>query len=45
MINSLWGERRSLVRVTVPLAGFKRRAVFVACRALEKTSALVKGSR
>jgi CelD/BcsL family acetyltransferase involved in cellulose biosynthesis len=42
MINSLWGERRSIVRVTVPLAGAKRRTIFAASRALEQTAALVR---
>ena len=35
MINSLWGERRTLVRVTVPLAGTPRRLLFHGCRAIE----------
>jgi len=42
MINSLWAERREIVRVTVPLAGIGRRAAFEACRALENTSAFVR---
>lgn len=42
MINSLWAERRSIVRVTVPLAGAKRRAIFAASRVLEKAAALVR---
>jgi len=42
MINSLWGERRQLVRVSVPLQGKRRRATFAACRALETASALVR---
>jgi CelD/BcsL family acetyltransferase involved in cellulose biosynthesis len=45
MIDSLWTERRSIVRVTVPLKGWKRRAVWAACRALELASArLLRGS-
>lgn len=35
MIDHLWSERRSIVRVTVPLAGFPRKAVHSACRAAE----------
>jgi CelD/BcsL family acetyltransferase involved in cellulose biosynthesis len=43
MINSLWAERRSVVRVTVPLAGWRRRAVFDICRSAETGWAAVKG--
>ena len=39
MIDSLWAERRSIVRVTVPLAGARRRLAFAAARALEQASA------
>ena len=42
MINSLWGERREIVRISVPLKGKRRRATFAACRALETASALVR---
>lgn len=42
MINSLWGERRDIIRITVPLKGARRRATFAACRALETASALVR---
>jgi hypothetical protein len=42
MIDSLWIERRDVVRVTVPLAGLRRRAVYAACRALEIGSATLK---
>ena len=42
MINSLWTERRSVVRVTVPLAGRRRRAVYAGARALETGSALLR---
>jgi CelD/BcsL family acetyltransferase involved in cellulose biosynthesis len=42
MINSLWAERRSIVRVTVPLKGRRRRALFTASRSLEKASAIVR---
>ncbi len=39
MIDSLWRERRSIVRVTVPLAGARRRAVHAVCRTLERAAA------
>jgi CelD/BcsL family acetyltransferase involved in cellulose biosynthesis len=42
MINSLWGERRSIVRVTVPLAGVRRQATFRLCRAAENASAALR---
>jgi CelD/BcsL family acetyltransferase involved in cellulose biosynthesis len=42
MIDSLWRERRSIVRLTVPLAGARRRALFTLCRLLEDSSALVR---
>ncbi|HEY0012502.1 MAG TPA: GNAT family N-acetyltransferase [Allosphingosinicella sp.] len=45
MIDSLWRERRSIVRLTVPLAGAKRAATFRICRALEDGSALVRRLR
>jgi CelD/BcsL family acetyltransferase involved in cellulose biosynthesis len=45
MINSLWGERRGIVRVTVPLAGFRRRAIFHLCRFLEDASAALRARR
>jgi CelD/BcsL family acetyltransferase involved in cellulose biosynthesis len=42
MINSLWMERRPIVRVTIPLAGARRRATHAACRTLETGSALLR---
>jgi CelD/BcsL family acetyltransferase involved in cellulose biosynthesis len=42
MINSLWTERRSIVRVTLPLAGRHRGAIYAAARALETGSALAR---
>lgn len=45
MINSLWSERRELVRVSVPLKGSRRRATFAACRTLERLSALTRRAR
>lgn len=45
MIDSLWTERRAIVRVTVPLKGWRRRAVWALCRVLEIASArLQRGS-
>jgi CelD/BcsL family acetyltransferase involved in cellulose biosynthesis len=45
MINSLWGERRAIVRVTVPLAGMRRQITFRLCRAAEKASAALRHHR
>ncbi len=45
MINSLWGERRAIVRVSVPLAGAQRRALFTAARGLERAAAAVRALR
>jgi CelD/BcsL family acetyltransferase involved in cellulose biosynthesis len=46
MIDSLWTERRAIIRVTVPLRGWRRRAVWALCRALEIASArLQRGAR
>jgi CelD/BcsL family acetyltransferase involved in cellulose biosynthesis len=42
MINSIWAERREIVRVTVPLKGARRMLAFRICRALETASALVR---
>lgn len=42
MIDSLWTERRDVVRVTIRLAGLRRGAVHAACRALEAGSAGLK---
>ncbi len=44
MIDSLWGERRAIVRVTVPLKGARRLATFAACRALERAAAFTRTS-
>lgn len=43
MINSLWAERRSIVRVTIPLAGAKRQALFAGARTLERSAARIRG--
>jgi CelD/BcsL family acetyltransferase involved in cellulose biosynthesis len=45
MINSLWAERRDIVRVTVPLKGWQRRSAFSIARSLENTSALIRRIR
>lgn len=37
-VESLWSERRSIIRVTVDLKGLKRRLVHAGARALEKSS-------
>ncbi len=42
MIDSLWTERRSIVRVTVRLRGTRAFLIFALCRALEKGSAGVR---
>jgi CelD/BcsL family acetyltransferase involved in cellulose biosynthesis len=45
MINSLWGERRSIIQVSVPLSGAKRTAIYRACRAAETASARLRQYR
>lgn len=45
MINSLWAERRSIVRVTIALAGARRRAVFRFSRMAENLSAALRHFR
>ncbi len=42
MIDSLWRERRSVIRVTVPLRGARRFMLFAGCRALESGSAALR---
>jgi len=42
MIDSLWAERRSIVRVTVSLTGARRSLVHAGCRALERGSAFLR---
>lgn len=42
MIDRLWGERRSIVRVSVRLAGVRRTLVYAACRSAETASATVR---
>jgi hypothetical protein len=45
MIDSLWGERRAIVRVTLPLAGWKSRALFNAARAVERAAQAIRNRR
>lgn len=45
MIDSLWGQRRAIIRVTLPLAGHGRRLIFAAARTLERTAAAIRGLR
>jgi CelD/BcsL family acetyltransferase involved in cellulose biosynthesis len=45
MINSLWAQRRAVVRVTVPLSGLGRGLIFRLCRAAEQAAAWVKSLR
>jgi len=39
MINSLWAERRGIVRVTTPFRSWRSRLLFHACRTAERASA------
>lgn len=45
MIDSLWTERRAIVRVSVPLKGPKRRALYAVCTGLERASAMLRKRR
>jgi len=45
MIDSLWTERRFVVRVSLPLKGLGRRALYTLCTGLERLSALAKGRK
>jgi CelD/BcsL family acetyltransferase involved in cellulose biosynthesis len=45
MINSLWAERRTIVRATVPLSGIKRQMIFRGARALEGAARILRGMR
>lgn len=45
MIDSLWTERRSIVRATVRLKGARRTAIWAFCRALELGSAALRGGK
>lgn len=44
MIDGLWRERRAIVRITVPLAGARRRAIHAVCRALERVAATTRNA-
>jgi CelD/BcsL family acetyltransferase involved in cellulose biosynthesis len=43
MIDSLWSERRDILRVSVPLGGARSGLLFRACRAAENTAAQMRG--
>lgn len=45
MIDSLWGERRAIVRVSLKLRGLRRGAIFGLARGLESASARWRGMR
>ncbi|MEV8367911.1 hypothetical protein, partial [Streptomyces niveus] len=45
MIDSLWAQRRSVVRVSVPLSGWRRGAAFRLARAAEDAARAVKTFR
>jgi CelD/BcsL family acetyltransferase involved in cellulose biosynthesis len=45
MINSLWAERRAIVRATVPLKGWRRGIEFRLCRFAEDASAALRRMR
>jgi CelD/BcsL family acetyltransferase involved in cellulose biosynthesis len=45
MIDSLWGERRAIVRVTLPLGGWRSHTLFHAARALERAAAALRSRR
>jgi len=45
MIDSLWGERRGIVRVTLPLAGWRNHALFRAARAVERAADALRARR
>ncbi len=45
MIDSLWGERCAIVRVTLPLAGWRSRTLFRAARAVERAAQAIRNRR
>lgn len=45
MIDSLWGERRAIVRLTLPLTGMHSRALFHAARAVERLADTIRTRR
>lgn len=44
MINHLWAERRTIIRVAIPIGGVKGRMVFGAVRLVERLRAWTKGA-
>jgi CelD/BcsL family acetyltransferase involved in cellulose biosynthesis len=44
MINSLWSERRAIVRVTTPFRGPRSKMLFALCRGAERAAAAAKRS-
>lgn len=45
MINSLWAERRPIIRVTIPLGGGRAAMTFRLCRTIERAAAAYRRSR
>lgn len=45
MINSLWAERRTIIRVAIPIGGVKGRLVFSGVRMVERLRAWTKGAQ
>ncbi|WP_294267456.1 GNAT family N-acetyltransferase [uncultured Sphingomonas sp.] len=45
MIDSLWAERRGIVRLTLPIGGARGRLAFAAARAVERGWAAIKARR
>ncbi|WP_141395755.1 GNAT family N-acetyltransferase [Sphingomonas spermidinifaciens] len=45
MIDSLWAERRGIVRLTLPIGGARGRLAFAAARAVERSWAAIKARR
>ena len=45
MINSIWAERRAIVRVTLPLAGARGAATYALARAVETAAGAVRALR
>lgn len=42
MINSLWGERQSIVHVTVSLKGPRRRLTYLGCRSFDAVGTIIR---
>jgi hypothetical protein len=45
MIDSIWAERRSIIRVTLPLAGARGAATYALARAAETAAAGLRALR